>query len=166
MLGERILQSISRDQVARLLEVAVAALSADQMEQVCAALDKDGGETLRRVLQTQGHFGKSRQSIIEGLDPLCDLWQSVLYDVSTGEGRHWIFENRWEPPYLDSGVLVSDLEESLSRSSIFSRTARTFMSFLVWRPRWWSLTRPSTAFLTNTVSKTMSGWTWGLRPPE
>ena len=61
MLGERILQSISRDQVARLLEVAVATLSADQVEQVCAALDKDGGDTLRRVLQINALLGVNSQ---------------------------------------------------------------------------------------------------------
>lgn len=118
-VGEILAQSLTTDQIARLLDVVFAAENTGQYSDEFKKADPDMAETVEKVLamnsgEIQGPQPRrlaSNQRILEHWNSLWDRWDTIVLDVGDEEGKYAVQDAHWEPPYFDGYALAADLDE-------------------------------------------------------
>jgi len=117
-LGRLIVESLTTDQIASLLDVLFSTGDMNRYVDRLKKVDPDMAETVSKVLKMGSDKPRepvavrlaSDQRTIEYWNSLWGHWDSLLFEVGDEEGKYAVQEAHWEPPYFDPYVLASDLE--------------------------------------------------------
>ena len=117
-MGQLLLESLTSDQIACMLEVVASSGSLKSLMDNFMIADPDMAATVDEILKSErtkaGGKTKSRpvshKRTIEYWDSLWRHWREILADVGNEEGKYAVQDHHWEEPYFDSFNFVSDLE--------------------------------------------------------
>jgi len=117
-IGKLMLESLTKDQIARLLDVVFSIVDINQYMERFKEADPDMAGTVKRILK-MGH-DKSRktpvvqlasdQRTVEYWNSLWSHWDSLVSEVGEEEGKYAVQDPHWEPPYFDGSALANDLD--------------------------------------------------------
>lgn len=108
-IGRVMLESLTTDQIARLLDVVFSITDIDRYADRLKKADPDMAQTVIKILRI-GH-DKSRkppvaqlasdQRTIEYWNSLWSHWDSLVSEVGGEEGKYAVQDAHWEPAYFD-----------------------------------------------------------------
>ena len=118
-VGEILVQSLTMDQIAHLLDVVFRAGDEARYVDGFKKADPDIAETVERVLKmNSGEIQEpllrpvaSNQRILEYWNSLWERWDTMVLDVGDEKGKYAVQDRHWEPPYFDGYALAADLDE-------------------------------------------------------
>jgi hypothetical protein len=112
-MGMRILEALTREQVAHLLNTVLGMWEAQGMTKILGALDEDVASTLTRLFQPGAVSEKrivSGDKQLEEWRGLWQHWEEIVSELGEGEGRYVEREHHWEEPTFAAVDFVYDLE--------------------------------------------------------
>jgi len=124
-IGRRLLEAVTKEQVAKLLDIVFSQGDVDRWQEGIMKADPDLAFTLARLLAAEEGSNppdsdgmtekKARITLSEGrlLERWRDLWRrwnETIAEVGDEDGRYAVHEHHWEEPYFDDFSLANDLE--------------------------------------------------------
>lgn len=117
-IGKLMLESLTKDQIACLLDVVLSAVGIDRYVDRLKKADPDMAATVNRILKMAHDKGRktpidrvaSDQRTVEYWNSLWTHWDSMISEVGDEEGKYAVQDRHWEPPYFDGSALADDLE--------------------------------------------------------
>jgi len=113
-IGYRLMESLTKDQIAHVLDAAFTLLENKKTDELLQKLKKDVAATLTRLLshETSSPQGvSSDEKLIEKWNHLWDEWHEIVFEVGDEKGEYVYQEHHWEQPYFDGSSLASDLDK-------------------------------------------------------
>ena len=117
-MGQLIMESLTKDQIACMLEVVASAGDLKSLMDDFMRADPDMAATIDEIFKrfrTKAN-GKtqirpvSHKRTLEYWNSLWRHWHEILADVGDEEGKYAVQDHHWEAPYFDGYYLASDLE--------------------------------------------------------
>ena len=115
-LLNRITDSLSDSEIERLVACSLLALDGAGLDRLIKRLGRGTGETLQKLLEAH-RAGPDQPLPPAGSPKISQEWQNAwsewwncIDEASREEGRYIIYENHWEPSYLDPYSLADDLD--------------------------------------------------------
>ena len=124
-IGRRLLEAVTKEQVAKLLDIVFSQGDVDRWQEGIMKADPDLAFTLARLLAAEEGSNppdsdgmtekKARITLSEGrlLERWRDLWRrwkETIAEVGDEDGRYAVHEHHWEETYFDEVSLSYDLE--------------------------------------------------------
>ena len=114
LIGRRLLEAMTREQVVLLLDTLLGSLDAQRKEALLAAVTEEMAETISRVLdpaQTPSDRETTDSRFEENWAEAWGRFNICLFELGEEEGKYVDQEEEWEPPYFDGYTLSEDLDE-------------------------------------------------------
>ena len=110
-------ESLSEDEIRRLLASALGVLDRAGIERLAERLGEDTARTVRRVLALRGEERQqpSKDKIREEWNVAWREWRGRVDETQGENGDYVSQDEHWEPPYLDTLSLTEDLEKIAGR---------------------------------------------------
>ncbi len=117
-IGHLLLESLTKDQIACMLEVVASAWDIKNLMDEFMRTDPDMaatvGEVLKEVRAKTDWKTKSRpvshKRTMEYWNSLWRQWHEILADIGDEEGKYAVQDHHWEEPYFDGFQLACDIE--------------------------------------------------------
>ena len=117
-IGHLLLESLTKDQIACMLEVVASAWDLKSLMDDFMRADPDMaatvGEVLKGVRAKTDWKTKSRpvshKRTMEYWNSLWRKWHEILADIGDEEGKYAVQDHHWEEPYFDGFQLACDIE--------------------------------------------------------
>lgn len=124
-LGERLLAALTQQEIAQLLDAFFVALLPEQQASALNALAADTLRTVQQLLTAPpaqaaapapgngipfGAGAASLAKLAEQWSALWSEWDAVITAAADEEGKYYVQEEHWEPPYFDSYAVMEDLD--------------------------------------------------------
>jgi hypothetical protein len=115
-LSENLLEALTQQEIAQLLDALFGVLTSELQEQAIDQLLSSTQQTVRQIL-TPAINTQSKATPIASIakqaqtwSKLWGEWNTVLSEVSEDEGKYIVQEVSWEPPSFDNSTFMEDLE--------------------------------------------------------
>jgi hypothetical protein len=117
-IGHVLLESLTKDQIACMLEVVASVWNIKSLMDEFARADPDMaatvGEVLNEVRAKSDWTTKSRpvshSRTMENWNSLWRQWHEILTDIGDEEGKYAVQDHHWEEPYFNGFQLACDIE--------------------------------------------------------
>ncbi|HDH53787.1 MAG TPA: hypothetical protein ENH24_04815, partial [Nitrospirae bacterium] len=113
-IGYRLMESLTKDQIAHVLDTAFILLENKKTDELLQKLKKDVAATLTRLLSPETSSPQeisSDEKLIEKWNHLWDEWHEIVFEVGDEKGKYVYQEHHWKQPYFDGYSLASDLDK-------------------------------------------------------
>lgn len=126
-LHSRLEETLSEAELSRVLTEALLGLDEAGLDRVAERLDADTAAAVRAALQSvaprQARQRKkatkapvpSKAKVRQEWAAAWNAWQACIFASGNEEGRYIDHQNDWDPPYLDTCTLATDLERAAER---------------------------------------------------
>lgn len=122
--SHRLLEALSPQEIARLIEALFAVLSPKLQEEAIAQLSPDTYQTVKQILrepQTTPTVSLEKQA--QTWSQLLREWNDIISEACDGEGKYTQGDDDWEGTYFDATALVEALEAVAERMLPLLQTA-------------------------------------------
>ncbi|MGD8445812.1 MAG: hypothetical protein PVI94_20100 [Desulfobacterales bacterium] len=117
-IGQLLLESLTREQMARMLDVVASAGGLKSYMDDFKKADPDMAATVDKILKgdsaaTDGKTASpmaSHKRTLEYWDSLWRQWHGIVAELGDGDGTYAVQDHHWEEPYFDGYGFASDLE--------------------------------------------------------
>ena len=124
-IGSRLLEAITKEQVARLLDIVFSHEDVDRWQEGIRKADPDIAATLDRLLEAEegcdhsdsdgktekkARITLSKGRLRERWRDLWRRWEETIAEVGDEDGRYAVHEHHWKETYFDEVSLSYDLE--------------------------------------------------------
>jgi len=124
-IGSRLLEAMTKEQVAKLLDIVFSEGDIDRWPDGMRKTDPDIAATLARLLESEvgrnppdpggkaektARITMSEGRLLERWRDLWTRWNETMAEVGDEDGRYAVHEHHWEEPYFDGSILANDLE--------------------------------------------------------
>ena len=130
--GERLLNALTQQEIAQLIDALFTVLSPELQEQASAQLSPDTQQTVKQILapppiveSTQATAAQT-VSLAKQAQTWSELWRdwdAIVWEASQEEGKYIAQEAHWEPPYFDTTTFTEDLENVAGKMLPLLQTA-------------------------------------------
>ncbi|MEW6741827.1 MAG: hypothetical protein AB1486_03625 [Planctomycetota bacterium] len=120
-LYELLHQNLSEQELRTVLVSALLALKPNELDHLAQRLGPETGGTLRRLMRrvekrvAGARPAASPSKVQETWEKAWSSWWERVAEAADEDGKYTVQEHHWEPPYLDSNALTSDLEPIASQ---------------------------------------------------
>lgn len=179
-IGQQIMQALTQDQVAQILDNVLHSLDEQKKIQILSALNKDISTTLSKILNPPEESGEattriaSDEKYLEQWNVLWEEWDDISFEAGYEDGRYVNQDYDWEPPYFDHGELSDDLEEIAKKmfpliekiyfqdvydDDFFEHALKDIQSSILQQPEWMGADQDGCAF-SSTTANCFLQWEW------
>jgi hypothetical protein len=132
MKSDRLLNALTQQEVAQLIDALLAVLSPELQEEAVAQLAEDTQQTIRQILASDSAIEHNRASdtqtisLAKQAQTWSELWQGwdeIIGEASEESGEYVIQEVDWEPPYFDTNRFAEDLDSIAAQMQPLLQTA-------------------------------------------
>ncbi len=181
-IGHFLLESLTKDQVACMLEVVASAWDLKSLMDEFMRADPDMaatiGEVLKEVRAKTGRKTKSRpvshKRTMEYWNSLWRQWHEILADVGDEEGKYAVQDHHWEEPYFDGFQfafdiepiaqemlgLIDDVYSSVEDPNLFVGALEEIEASIASYPEWMGVEYGEPVGLEKNVTSCMLKWQW------
>ncbi len=182
LIGKRILDSLTAEQVAAVLDVIAASGDLERHLDNIGQSDPDAAATVGRILESQdpkraggpkGQVASSRRMMADW-DSLWQKWDAIVSEVGDEDGKYAVQEAHWEPAYFDGYTLASDLEpiagemlvliddvfDEVNESDLFIDAVGEIADNMTLYPEWMGVEYGESCTLGENVTRCVLNWMW------
>ncbi len=181
-IGQILMQSLTSEQIARLLTVVSASTDLNQFMDEFTKIDPDMAATVKKILATdQGSVSKGKTKPLASLKRTMEFWVSLWhkFDDAIGElgdedGKYAVEDHHWEPPYFDGWSLADDLEptatdmlkliedvyEEVNDPDVFLDALEEMDDQIGLYPEWMGVEHGEPCVLQESMTKCVLTWQW------
>ncbi len=112
-IGTRIMGSMTREQVASLLDVLFGSLDGEGRKSLLSTVTEEIADTLSQNLDPKkrtSNCALTHSRYQEDWDEIWSRWHESAYELGDEDGRYVFQEHHWETPGFDGNALSEDLE--------------------------------------------------------
>lgn len=119
-LSMNLLNALTQQEIAQLIEVLFGVLSPELQAQAIAQLSPDTQQTVQQILAPPSTVQPTQVSVTQTTSlakqaqtwsELWQDWQAIVEEAGDEAGRYIVQEAHWEPPYFDATTFSEDLEK-------------------------------------------------------
>lgn len=117
-IGNKLMESLTKDQVTQLLDVVFKMLDEKKINNLLSNVNDDLKNTLielRGSKKSKSRRVISDKKFIEKWKDLWREWYDVVSEVGDEDGKYIIQEHHWEDPYFDSSAICSGLDSVVEK---------------------------------------------------
>jgi len=118
-IGDHLFESLTQQEIIRLLDALWATLPPDRQDEVLGQLPPDTRQTIQHILSPPDPACTaditpdkpvSTAKLEQTWNKLWREWDDIVDEASQEDGKFVVQENSWESPYFNESAVIDDLE--------------------------------------------------------